>query len=210
MAKVIQEKSKQSIEDRGLIAVLKNDKSSSREKEKAFNQLYSNHQRQVLVYFLKKVKDSETAEDLKMMTFEKVHKHIKKYSPEFAFSTWLYKIARNTLIDDSRKAQFEVLSIDALSGKTSEDNDGMKFQIKSDKRNPAQEMERDERITSVHDAIDSIDNELIKKLMKHRFVSDLSFDQIAEEMEIPNNSTLRVNISRGKGILKKKLANPYA
>lgn len=204
-------KSKRQVEETALVAILQDDNSSAREKESAFNKLYSNNQRQLLVYFLKNVKDSETAEDLQMVTFEKVHANIKSYDDKYAFSTWLYKIALNCLIDHSRKANFEQLSIDALSGKTSEDNDGMEFQIKSDILNPQEEMERDERITSVHEAIDSIENQLVRELMEKRFISDLSFEQIAKEMGIENNSTLRVNILRGKEILKKQLAsiNPY-
>ena len=209
MGKVAQEKSKQSIEDRGLIAVLQDVNATGREKEKAFNQLYSNHQRQVLVYFLKKVSDTEVAEDLKMVTFEKVHANIANYNPEYAFSTWMYKIAKNTLIDNSRKAQHEVLSIDLLSGRTSEGNDGMEFQIPSDVLDPEQGLVRNEEISQVRDAIDTIENDLIRELMTHRFISDLSFKQIAKKMGIENNSTLRVNISRGKDILKEILVNPY-
>lgn len=204
-------KSKRQEEEKALAAILQDDNSTAREKESAFNKLYSNNQRQLLVYFLKNVKESETAEDLQMVTFEKAHANINSYDNTYAFSTWLYKIALNCLIDHSRKAKFEQLSIEALSGKSSEDNDGMQFQIKSDTLNPEEEMQRDERIAEVHDAIDSIDNKLIRELMEHRFISDLSFEQIAEEMGVENNSTLRVNILRGKEILKKQLAhaNPY-
>lgn len=211
--KEVKEQSQQAKEDRVLVAILQDENSSSRAKETAFNKLYSNHQRQVLVYFLKKVKGSETAEDLKMVTFEKVHANIKSYDAKFAFSTWMYKIAYNTFVDNSRKAQFEVLSIDSLSGKTSEENDGMEFQIKSENLNPEETLERNQRIDLVRDAIDTLDNDIIRELMEKRFLDDLSFEQIAKDMGIENNSTLRVNILRGKEILKKKLeanANPFA
>jgi len=211
MAKEIKEKSTQSIEDRKLIAVLKNNKSTSRQKEKAFNDLYSKHQRNVSGFFLKRLNfDEDLSEDLKMVTFEKVHKNIKKYDETFAFSTWLYKIARNTLIDNSRKAKFEILSIERLSGKTSGDGDIMVFQINSDCLTPEEELVRSEETIMVQDAIESIDNELIKELMKLRFIKELSFDEIAKEMRIPNNSTLRVSISRGKEILKNAIENPFA
>jgi RNA polymerase sigma-70 factor (ECF subfamily) len=197
--------------EKALVAIVQDDSSTTREKESAFNELYSNNQRQLLVYFLKNVRESETAEDLQMVTFEKVYANIKSYDSKYAFTTWMYKIALNCLIDHSRKAKFEQLSIDALSSKTSSNNDGMDFQIKSDSLNPEDIMQKDERISSVRDAIDSIENTLIRELMEHRFISDLSFEQIAEEMGIKNNSTLRVNILRGKEILKKQLSdiNPY-
>ena len=210
MAKV---KSEQSMKDRVIVAVLQDEKASARDKETAFNRLYSRHERQLHIFFLKKVKDGETAEDLKMITFEKVYENIAAYDETYAFSTWMYKIAVNSLIDSSRKANFEQLSIEALASSAGDDESGtVEFQIESDALDPEAEMERNERIESVKDAIDSLENDLLRELMEHRFLSDLSFDQIAEKMGIENNSTLRVNVLRGKEILKEKLkgVNPYA
>jgi len=212
MAKV-KVKSEQSMKDRVIVAILQDEKSSSREKEIAFNRLYSRHERQLHIFFLKKVKDSETAEDLKMVTFEKVHENIAAYDETYAFSTWMYKIAVNSLIDHSRKANFEQLSIEALASSAGDDESGtVEFQIESDVLDPEAEMERNERIETVKAAIDSLENDLLRELMENRFLSDLSFEQIAEKMGIENNSTLRVNVLRGKEILKEKLKgiNPYA
>lgn len=206
------EHSEQSMKDRVIVAILQDEKSSARDKETAFNRLYSRHERQLHLFFNKKIKDEETAEDLKMITFEKVHANISAYDDSYAFSTWMYKIAINTLIDHSRKANFEKLSIEALGSSAGDDESGtVEFQIESDSLNPEEEMQRSERVNEVQKAIDSLDNVLIRELMEHRFISDLSFDQIAEKMGIENNSTLRVNVLRGKEILKEKLKdiNPY-
>lgn len=198
-------------DEKALAKVLQNVNSTQREKDEAFNKLYTNNQRQVLVYFLKNTKQTEDAEDLKMQTFEKAHSKIDAYDDSFAFSTWLYKIALNCLIDFKRKANFEVLSLEGMTSSTSEEGDNLEFQIKSDAIDPEQEMIRDERIEQVQSAIESLENKLVRELMTERFINDLSFDQIAEKMGVENNSTLRVNILRGKDILKKQLStiNPY-
>lgn len=210
MAK-LQEKSQQSIEDRALVEVLQDDKSTARDKEKAFNKLYARHERSLRFFFLKKLQDEETSDDLKMVTFEKAHENIASYDEKFAFSTWLYKIATNTLIDHLRKANFEVLSIEALSGSVDDEGSNFEFQLESYVLDPEEILARDERIEKVKSAIDSLDNQLIKELMEHRFINDYSFERIAKEMGIENNSTLRVNILRGKEILKEKLRdiNPF-
>ena len=117
----------------------------------------------------------------------------------------MYKIALNCLIDFKRKANFEVISIENMTSSAGEDGDILDFQIKSDAINPEQEMIREERIKLVQEAIDSLDNQFIKDLMTERFINDLSFEQIAEKIGIENNSTIRVNILRGKEILKSKL-----
>jgi len=198
-------------EDKALAKTLQNLNASQRDRDVAFNKLYANHQRQVMVYFLKNTRETEDAEDLKMKMFEKVHANISSYDDSFAFSTWMYKIALNCLIDHKRKANFEVLSLDNMKSSSDEDGGNLDFQVKSDAIDPEEKMIRDERIAKVQGAIESLDNQLIKELMTERFINDLSFEQIAEKMGIENNSTLRVNILRGKDILKAQLAtiNPY-
>ena len=203
------ETSVQAQKDGEFVAVLQNVNSTDREKQKAFEALYTRHQRQLGIFFLKQISDSDTAEDLKMITFEKVHANIGSYdSGRVVFSTWMYKIALNTLIDNKRKDKFEILSLDSLAGKTSEDNDGMEFQIVSDSLSPEQEMIREQNIKTVRDAIDSIESDKIRRLMVYRFIDELSFEEIAEREGVEkDSSTLRVNAMRGQKILEEKLAN---
>jgi RNA polymerase sigma-70 factor (ECF subfamily) len=197
--------------DKALIKTLQSVDSTQRERDEAFSELYQRHQRQVMVYFLKNTKHTEDAEDLKMQTFEKVHANISSYDDKFAFSTWMYKIALNCLIDNKRKENFEKLSIQEMKSFSGEEGEALEFQLKCDGINPEEDMLRDERIEQVKIAIDSLENQLIKELMTERFINDLTFEQIAEKFGIENNSTLRVNILRGKEILKLQLAkvNPY-
>lgn len=207
--KIAEKKISKQDEDKSLVAILKDEKSSSRQKESAFNQLYAKHQKAITFYILRNVHSLEDAEDLKIQTFEKVYANIKAYDDKFAFSTWMYKIALNCLRDFKRKENFEVISIENIT--SGEDEGVFLIQIKSDAINPEQEMIREERIKLVQEAIDSLDNQFIKDLMTERFINDLSFEQIAEKIGIENNSTIRVSILRGKEILKSKLSkiNPY-
>lgn len=205
-----QEKSQQAIEDKNYVSILQDENASARAKEFAFNQLYSRHHKNVGHFFKVRLNNEDDAEDLKMITFEKVHANIGKYNDQFAFSTWLYNIAKNTYIDHLRRESDDtpVFSISEHEG----NEDAVPFQIKSDFLNPEQELLRDERVAEVRDAIDSIENEFIRELMTERFINDISFEEIAEKLGIENNSTLRVNILRGKEILKEALSssNPFA
>lgn len=191
------------------VSILQSADSTDREKQKAFEVLYARHQIQIGIFFLKQMRDEDAAEDLKMITFEKVHANICSYdSSRVVFSTWMYKIALNCLIDHKRKDKYEVLSLDAISSKTSEDNNGMEFQIASDFLSPEQEMIREQNIKIVRDAISSIENEGIRKMMQYRFIDELTFEEIAElEGLDKNNSTIRVKTLRGQKILEGKLAN---
>jgi RNA polymerase sigma-70 factor (ECF subfamily) len=206
------EKSSSRQEDESLVAILKDEKSPSRQKESAFNQLYAKHQKAIGFYILRNINNSEDAEDLKMLTFEKVHQYIKYYDDKFAFSTWMYKIALNCLIDFKRKANLMVISTENINFNADTYENFLSInQIKSDDFNPEQKIIRDEKVKLVQEAIESLDNQFIKELMTERFINDLTFEQISEKIGIENNSTLRVNILRGKEILKSKLSkiNPY-
>ena len=200
--------SAQAKKDLDIVTVLKNEFASNREKQKAFNDLYARYQKQIGIYFAKQVRDADSAEDLKMVTFEKVHEKIASYdSNSSVFSTWMYTIAKNVLIDHKRKDKFEVLSIDVLAVKVSENHDGMEFQIAGYGLSPEQEMVRDENIALIRRAIESITNEKIRKIMNYRFIDELSFKEIAElEGVSEDSSTLRVHSKRGLKILAELLS----
>lgn len=200
--------STQATQDKNYLDILRDENASSRAKEFAFNKLYSTHEKNVGHFFKMRVSDSDTAEDLKMIAFEKVYENLDKYDEKFAFSTWLYNIAKNTLIDHMRKESKNSAPTFSLS-ENADDYDSIPFQVKSDSLNPEQGFIRDERIAEVRDAINSIESEFVKELLTERFINDLSFDQIAKKLSIENNSTLRVNIRRGKEALEKMLSNPF-
>lgn len=208
--KEVKSVSTKAAEDRILANILKDENSSSREKEAAFNKLYSKSQNNLLHYFRLRVTDEETAEDLKMVTFMKAYENISQYDDTYAFSTWLYNIAKNAFIDHARKNSVNdsSFSLNEHEG----DSDAAPFQVKSDFLDPEQGFMRDEKIERVQKAINSIDSEYVRELMTERFINDLSFEQIAEKLGIENNSTLRVNILRGKEVIKRELEdlNPYA
>ena len=200
--------SKNAQDDLVLINVLNDVNSTEREKQKAFEKIYSRYQNQLMFFFSKNIKDSETAEDLKMLTFEKVHMNIANYdSSKAVFSTWLYNIAKNVLIDHKRKEKFEVLSIDSLAYKTSNEHEGLEFQIKGDSMTPEQVMIGAQILEAVNNAIGSIKNEKVRRLMQYRFIDRLSFEEIAEREGVEANcSTIRVNAMRGQKILQELLS----
>ena len=68
-----------------------------------FGQLYDEFMPKVFSYIRFKVNSEETTEDLTSIVFEKALKNFNKYSSDkAAFSTWIFAIARNTVIDHYR------------------------------------------------------------------------------------------------------------
>lgn len=201
-----QEKSAQAQESLKLVLVLQDENSTSRERERAFNRLYATHDRQVLNFLAKRLRCQETAEDLRSIAFQKAYENIHKFdATEGAFSTWIYSIAKNALVDHVRKQKFEVISIDAMSEKSLENGYSEPYQIPSNFENPEQKIISEEGEEKVLNAIGSLKGRVLQELATKRFVEGLPFKTIAKEMGMEDNSTLRIQILRAKDVLQTKL-----
>lgn len=179
--------------------------STEREKQSAFNDIYKKYFNGVTHFIGKFIRNVDDKEDLVMTTFSKVYNNISNYDKkEGAFSTWIYKIAKNASIDLLRKDNFEVISFDSLTSKTEEGE--YEFQVKGDFYNPEEIIIKEENKKKVHDAIDSMENQNIKRIMTLRFIQQLSYEEIAQLEKVPVGiSSLRISVKRGKKILKEKL-----
>jgi len=205
----MKKKSEQAIRDEKRAEVIQNENSSAREKEKAFSELFNEHNKQLKVFFMQRTKaDENTSDELLMETFTKAYKYFENYDSKFAFSTWLYKIATNTLIDHTRKVKMEVFSLEDMTGKHSEDADGLEFQISSDSLDPQEAMSNTALGQEIKDAIYDLPNKFVRDVMVDLYINELSFEEITNKMGLDKRcSTPRVGARRGRKALAKKLAH---
>jgi len=87
----------------------------------AFRTLYDRHHRRVFNFLLRFLGDRQTAEDLLQETFLRVFASREAYRPTAAFRTWLFTIARNLLVDHSRRAFARPEDLDAEALQTMAD-----------------------------------------------------------------------------------------
>ena len=88
--------------------------------QKAYAELLGRYRDSVYFMLLKMVHNKDDAEDLTIEAFGKAFNRLSQYTPDYAFSTWLFKIATNNCIDFLRKKNNKHLSID----KTFEGDEG--------------------------------------------------------------------------------------
>src|SRR2546425_8525586 len=81
----------------------------------AFGSLYDKHVDAVYRYVYYRVRNDAEAEDLTSDVFMKALRAISKYEPRQAFLAWLYRIARNAVIDKSRRTRIQISFEDALA-----------------------------------------------------------------------------------------------
>jgi RNA polymerase sigma-70 factor, ECF subfamily len=148
-------------------------------RELGFEELVNRYQRQITSYVFRMLNNYDSALDVTQEVFIKVYNSLDKYSSEYKFSTWLYRIAHNAAIDHMRRNSVPQQSLDI------ETKDGTyQLQIESPQPNPEQMRERSEwrsEIESVVKCLPTVYRELI--LLRH--AQDLSYDEIAEVTELP-------------------------
>ena len=101
-----------------------------------------------------KVSDQELAKDLTIETLGKAFKKLHLYTPEYAFSTWLFTVARNHCIDYLRKHKLPTISIDKMM--IDEDGKRTNFDLVSNNLDPEQKMEKKQRIAILRQIVDQL------------------------------------------------------
>ncbi len=144
-----------------------------------FEELVRRYQRPITSYVFRMLGDYESSLDVTQEVFIKVYNSLTKYSAEYKFSTWLYRIAHNAAIDHMRRNSVCPQSIEA------ENADGT-YQIQIESRRPSPE--KDHELNEWRTEIDLVVRCLppaYRDLILLRHSRDLSYDEIAEVTGLP-------------------------
>ena len=112
--------------------------------QSAYAQLMERYRDSIYFMMHKMVKNVDDAEDLTIEAFGKAFNRLDQYSPSFAFSTWLFKIASNNCIDFIRKKRVSVTSMD--TGYTSDDGETIYIDAHSDTLDPEESIMHQQKI----------------------------------------------------------------
>lgn len=157
----------------------------------AFEVLFNRYKDAIYKFYVQRCGggSNEDIEDLMQETFVKVFLNIDKYNPAFTFGQWIYTIARNTLIDWSRKRHDE-LSIDSLRGV------GDVMQSASTEVLPDERIINSQRRTELERHLATMD-ERYRRLIELRFFKEYSYEEIAEALSLPLG-TVKTQIHRAR------------
>lgn len=165
----------------------------------AYKKIMDKYQKPLYFHVLKMVRNHEQVEDLVQEAFMKAFNNLNSYNTNYAFSTWLYRITTNHTIDYLRKKKLNTTSIDEPV-KTREGE--MEIQI-SDESETDRTIIRKERKQIIHHAIDNLP-EKYKKVIEMRHLQELSYQEIAEQLDLPLG-TVKAHIFRAREMLYKEL-----
>lgn len=172
--------------------------------ELAFREIVRRYERPVFSLVFRMVRDRETAEDLAQDAFVKVLNHIDKYSPEFKFSSWLFKIANNVAIDHLRRRRLDTISIDGSPhASTASEVEATTLSLESEQENALDELEAKELGSAIERAIALLRPEYRACIML-RHVEGRSYEEIAATLDLPLG-TVKTYIHRARHELRKAL-----
>jgi RNA polymerase sigma factor (sigma-70 family) len=167
----------------------------------AYSQLLERYRDIIFHTMYKMVKNNDDAHDLTIEAFGKAFNKLANYTPNFAFSTWLFRIATNNCIDFIRKQKLQTLSLD----EPIEENGELisMFSLESDFLNPEDKVIQQQKSKILKSLLSKL-SEKYRLMLEFRYFDELSYQEIAEKMDLPLG-TVKVQLFRAKEQLSELL-----
>ncbi len=166
--------------------------------QQAFGKLMSRYKESIYFMVLKMVHNRDDADDLTIEAFSKAFNNLKNYSADYAFSTWLFKIATNNCIDFIRKKRLQTTSLDQ-SAFSNEEGDAPTISVKDTNLDPEEGMIKEQRAARIRQVIEKLSPKY-RQLIELRYFEELSYEEIAEKLDIPLG-TVKAQLFRAKDML---------
>ena len=166
----------------------------------AYIVLYTRYDAGVRNHISRYVSQKEDIKDICLESFQKAFSQISSYNPEYKFSTWLYRIARNTAFDYLNKQDREKNNMPTTS--IHEDFAELK-ELPATTHNPEEDIinqqEYDKWLTNIEKLKD--DYKLVARM---NLIDNFGYKEIADELGMPLN-TVKTKIRRAKALLLKMM-----
>jgi RNA polymerase sigma-70 factor (ECF subfamily) len=164
--------------------------------QKAYADLMHRYKDSIYFMALKMVNNKEDANDLTVETFAKAFEKLDKYQPDFAFSTWLFRVATNNCIDFIRKKKLNTMSI---HGMVDEEGEQTTIQIKADILNPEETSIKKQQTQELKQLIENLPMRY-RNLITLRYFDELSYEEIAQQLDLPLG-TVKAQLFRARFLL---------
>ena len=171
--------------------------------QKAYAELMGRYRDSVYFMLLKMINNKDDADDLTIEAFGKAFKKLETYTPEFAFSTWLFKIASNNCIDFIRRRKAGALSID----RTYHTQEGaeVSLELKSEFLDPEEKVMKKQKIKMMRDVVAKLKPKY-RMLVEMRYFDELSYEEIAVKSGLPLGS-VKAQLFRAREFLYNIMKN---
>ncbi|MCF8345822.1 MAG: sigma-70 family RNA polymerase sigma factor [Bacteroidales bacterium] len=171
--------------------------------QQAYGQLLGKYRDAIYFMLLKMVNNPTDADDLTIEAFGKAFKNLGSYTPNFAFSTWLFKIASNNAIDFIRKRRGSTISLDHSVDEN--DSYSPSSMIQSETPDPEMSMINDQKAILMREVVARL-KPRYRILIELRYFREFSYDEIADQLNLPIG-TVKAQLFRARELLMNTLGN---
>ncbi len=171
--------------------------------QKAYAILMNTYREPVYYMLLKMTGSTTEAEDLTIEAFGKAFRAIDSYTPNFAFSTWLFRIATNNCIDFIRKKRTPTVSMDNVY--TDSDGEEVGMDIASESLNPEQAIIDEQKKQAMREIVSKLKPHY-RVLIELRYFDEKTYEEIAEHLQIPIG-TVKAKLFRAREFLLQMVKN---
>jgi RNA polymerase sigma-70 factor, ECF subfamily len=173
----------------------------------AFRTLIERHQRAVINTIHRAIGDAWEAEDLAQRVFLQVYRSAKRYQPTAKFTTWLFTITRNTILNEHRRrARHAAESLEALENPANTESVGWQAPDTTTP-DPAQEVAERELQTKIMETVQQLPEAQRTAVILCRY-EGLSYEEIARVLGCSVSATKSL-LHRARLTLKEKLHGYY-
>ena len=166
----------------------------------AFDALYTRYHASVRAHISRYVQDPQEIEDICMESFEKAFKQLGTYRSENRFSTWIFRIARNTAYDHRSRERARGQNLEnGLSPYTSLEQ----LDVPADNISPEEEiihLQDHERFLACIEGLP----ELYREIARLNLIDNLGYQEIADKTALPLG-TVRTRIRRAKAQIERMM-----
>ncbi len=165
---------------------------------RAFEILIEKHQKRIFSIAYRIAGNQEDAADMTQEVLIKIFRNIKKFKGKSKFSTWLYRVATNTCLDEVKKLNKQVVY--SLQEEIETEDGKISAEIADTAMTPEERLEQREIRGVVNIAISMLSDEH-KKIIILREIEGFSYDEIAAILKC-SAGTVKSRISRAREQLR--------
>ncbi len=170
--------------------------------QRSYAELMGRYRDAIYFMLLKMVNNKIDAEDLTIEAFGKAFRNLSQYSPSFAFSTWLFKIASNNCIDFLRKKKNDVISLDNTNDNSEQDQS---IPLAANVLDPEEELIKEQKEIVMRLIVTKL-KPRYRNLIELRYFKEYSYEEISQELDLPIG-TVKAQLFRARELLYNIIKN---
>lgn len=163
--------------------------------QQAYECLLNQYRDAVYFLMLRMTGNHDDAEDLTIEAFGKAFSKLHQYSPEYGFSTWLFRIAANNAIDFKRRMRIKQVSMEGTANGSS----GSLINMADKEPDPENKLILEQQVKLMRQLVEKL-RPRYRSLIELRYFDELSYEEISQRLGLPLG-TVKAQLFRAREFL---------